>query len=170
MPNLLSGRNPGFSLDLQLATDWLPTQLTATERADLLRWGTPHRCGVLCVKHGDPRLHNVIPQRCTRCGHAAHGAYCGVDSEDDPTAGCREAALSIYDGLNELEARVLRYLAGCDDGATDEEGIEATGLKDNTYRPRRIKLMALGRVTDSGRTRPTHCGRKAVVWVVKEAE
>jgi hypothetical protein len=53
----------------------------------------------------------------------------------------------------------------CEQGdATDEEiqlGLEMSG---STERPRRVELVAAGRIVDSGRTRPTQSGRQAVVW------
>lgn len=51
-----------------------------------------------------------------------------------------------------------------DQGATDEEGITAMGIGSSTYRPRRIELVAMGLVEDSGETRLTRANRKAVVW------
>ena len=50
-------------------------------------------------------------------------------------------------------------------GATDEEGIEGTGIVASTYRPRRVELVTGGLVRDSGRTRPTKANRQAVVWI-----
>ena len=51
-------------------------------------------------------------------------------------------------------------------GATDQEIQDATGLDQNTERPRRVWLMDHGIVKDSGLTRRTKSGRKAVVWVI----
>lgn len=50
-------------------------------------------------------------------------------------------------------------------GATDEELQIALGMNPSTERPRRIELVELGLVRDSGRKRNTKSGRKAVVWV-----
>lgn len=55
-------------------------------------------------------------------------------------------------------------------GATDEEMQDALEMAPNTQRPRRIELVEDGWVRDSGRTRPTRSGRKAVVWVVARTE
>jgi hypothetical protein len=75
----------------------------------------------------------------------------------------REAAARIEPRRNKLQ--VVVYLAIVTGGGlTDEEGIEATGLPSSTYRPRRIELVESGRVVDTGRTRPTKSGRKAVIW------
>lgn len=77
-----------------------------------------------------------------------------------------EAAEAIKPRVNELQQLVLRFMAERgDDGATDEEGIEGTGLAPNTFRPRRIELVSAGMVKDSGKTRPTKSGRAATVWV-----
>jgi hypothetical protein len=54
-------------------------------------------------------------------------------------------------------------------GATDDELQEvlgSVGMSGNTQRPRRVELVRAGLVRDSGTTRPTRSGRRAVVWVV----
>jgi hypothetical protein len=50
-------------------------------------------------------------------------------------------------------------------GATDEEGLFASGFNVNTYRPRRVELVGLGLVRDSGERRLTQSRRRAIVWV-----
>lgn len=76
------------------------------------------------------------------------------------------AADAVAPRVGALAAKVLAHLrlVGLN-GATDEEGILATGLAANTYRPRRIDLVELRLVRDSGRKRMTKQGRAAVVWV-----
>ena len=68
--------------------------------------------------------------------------------------------------IGSLHSRVLSYLCQAQAGATDEELMDGTGIAPNTLRPRRRELQIMGRVKDSGATRPTKSGRKAVVWVV----
>lgn len=51
-------------------------------------------------------------------------------------------------------------------GLTDEQIGQTTGLDGNTVRPRRGELVAAGKVRDSGTTRLTVKGRKAVVWIL----
>jgi hypothetical protein len=78
-----------------------------------------------------------------------------------------EAANSIKPVLNELQTKVFaafEYVA--EEGLTDEEGISALSMPASTYRPRRVELVEAGLVRNSGRTRPTASGRKAVVWVL----
>ena len=60
---------------------------------------------------------------------------------------------------------VLDLLAA-GDGLTDEECQLALSMNPSTQRPRRVELVEMGLVRDSGRTRPTHSGREAVVWAV----
>ena len=63
--------------------------------------------------------------------------------------------------------RVLVYLRSRgSDGATDEEGCVALDMNPSTYRPRRIELVRLGSVADSGATRASTQGRAMSVWVV----
>lgn len=92
------------------------------------------------------------------------------DIEPDPPAQRHSAtsvaaADDIKPSANRLRAVVWAAIGGAADGLTDEEGIDLTGLPPSTYRPRRVEGVQAGRVADSGRTRPTRSGRKAVVWV-----
>jgi hypothetical protein len=76
-----------------------------------------------------------------------------------------EAAKAIEPVAGRLRKVVLTWLVerGAQ-GGTDEEMQAALDMAANTQRPRRIELTAAGRVKDSGQTRPTRSGRKAVVW------
>lgn len=47
---------------------------------------------------------------------------------------------------------------------TDEEICDKLGIEGNTARPRRRSLVVRGLVKDSGERRPTHSGRKAIIW------
>ncbi len=67
--------------------------------------------------------------------------------------------------IGPLHSRVLAYLRNAEAGATDEELMDGTNIAPNTLRPRRRELQIMGRVKDSGMTRPTKSGRKAVVWI-----
>lgn len=51
-------------------------------------------------------------------------------------------------------------------GATDQEIETALGIAGNSVRPRRRKLVELGRVKESGNLRLTNSNSPAVVWVV----
>jgi transcription initiation factor IIE alpha subunit len=75
----------------------------------------------------------------------------------------REAAALIEPKRPTLRARVLKAIKRY--GAlTDEEIQTETGLNPSTVRPRRIELVEMGLVRDSGRRRETRSGRRAVVW------
>ena len=50
-------------------------------------------------------------------------------------------------------------------GCTDEEGQLALGMKTQTYVPRRLELVRLGLVRDTGHRRPTSSNRLAAVYV-----
>lgn len=67
-----------------------------------------------------------------------------------------------------LRADVLAFLRlrGVE-GATDEEIQEALDLPGNTERPRRGELVRMEMVEDSHRTRKTHSGLLAVVWIAR---
>lgn len=63
-------------------------------------------------------------------------------------------------------ARLLQYLRGiAPHGMTDEQLQDDLAMNPSTQRPRRVELVRAGLVKDSGKTRATTSGRKAVVWV-----
>ena len=86
-----------------------------------------------------------------------------------PRGTSRTGAKRIASAAPTLRAQVLAYIASRGDfGATDEEGEDATGLKPQTYTPRRWELVHAGSVRDSGKRRKTKSGSSAAVWVVVE--
>lgn len=94
----------------------------------------------------------------------------GPSKSDPPRQPCAtsEAAAGAIAGVaDHLKCVVLNFLKLSFDGATDEEMQIALKMPGNTQRPRRIKLVELGLVVDSGSTRQTQSGRAAVVWKVK---
>jgi hypothetical protein len=74
----------------------------------------------------------------------------------------RDAAQAIAPHLNRLAALMLSALRACP--ATADELERATGLAGNTVRPRLWELRRRELVVDSGLTRRTPSGRKAIVW------
>lgn len=87
-----------------------------------------------------------------------------------PRGTSRTGAKRIASAAPTLRAQVLAYIASRGDfGATDEEGEDATGLKPQTYTPRRWELVHAGSVRDSGKRRKTKSGSSAAVWVVVES-
>lgn len=80
------------------------------------------------------------------------------------------AKRSIKSASAGQRARVFQFiLRSGTRGATDQEVELALGMAGNTVRPRRIELGEKGFVEDSGETRLTSSGRKAIVWKVPEA-
>lgn len=77
------------------------------------------------------------------------------------------AAEQIEPHVGNLQAKVLSAIRFATNGLTDEQGIAITQLSPSTYRPRRIELQRAGLIYDSGETRLTLSGRKAVVWRAK---
>jgi hypothetical protein len=77
------------------------------------------------------------------------------------------AAADSLDGdtLNAMQRRVLVYIAGRADGATDEEIATALSLNPSTARPRRIELARRGLIVKCG-TRRTTSRRLAALWRV----
>jgi hypothetical protein len=77
------------------------------------------------------------------------------------SATSRDAAQSVEPFTNTLQRKVLEAIG---DGATDEELVLRTGLAANTVRPRRVELVAMQLLRDSGSRRPGVSGRTATVW------
>jgi hypothetical protein len=80
----------------------------------------------------------------------------------------KQAALDNYPQSGTQRFKVLLYLAGQSDGATDHEIVEALDLSPSSVRPRRGELVNGGYVEDSGRERPTPHDSTATVWVVTD--
>lgn len=76
------------------------------------------------------------------------------------------AADRIRDKAGTLRAKVYRTLFRSDDGLTDEQIALLLNMNPSTARPRRIELVERGLVEDSGETRLTRSGRKAIVWII----
>jgi hypothetical protein len=79
----------------------------------------------------------------------------------------KAAAAAIALSAHSLREAIYTFLSNRrGQGATDEEIQLALGMHANTQRPRRVELVERGIVVDSGRTRPTRSGRRAVVWTI----
>lgn len=78
-----------------------------------------------------------------------------------------DAAQRIEPAAETLRRAVLDAIRASADGLTDEEIQQRLEMSGNTSRPRRRELQKAGLVWDSGRTRKTLSGRKAVVWVAR---
>ena len=85
------------------------------------------------------------------------------------SATSRAAARSIRGGTQQLHLAIIGHLK-VSDGATDEEMQDALEMAPNTQRPRRRELELQGVVEDSGRTRATRSGRKAILWRLTNPE
>lgn len=86
-----------------------------------------------------------------------------------PSETSRAAAREISPHAESLRGSVLallRSLSAAGKGATDEQIAETLRMSPNTERPRRIELVRMGCVIDSGERALTKAGRKAVVWTI----
>jgi alpha-beta hydrolase superfamily lysophospholipase len=78
----------------------------------------------------------------------------------------REAARTIAGDTSALRRRVYAAIAAAmPTGLTDEAISEICQMRPNTARPRRIELVALGAVKDSGRRARVASGQRAALWV-----
>lgn len=74
------------------------------------------------------------------------------------------AAKQIKSHIGPLHTRILAYLAARPEGATDIEMQQELKIDPSTQRPRRIELVAMGKVVEYGTTRLTPSKRAATVW------
>lgn len=77
-----------------------------------------------------------------------------------------EAAYAWLPKRGTQRARVLSFAASRVDGVTDCEVAQALGMLRGSASKRRGELTGLGLLVDSGQTRPTDTGCRAVVWRV----
>jgi len=73
------------------------------------------------------------------------------------------AAEKIAPRAGSLRAKVLDLLQA-KGPLTDEQMQDGLRMSPSTQRPRRIELVALGLVIDTGKTTKTKSGRQAVLW------
>jgi len=77
----------------------------------------------------------------------------------------KAAAVALKDS-KALRALVYKAItASGERGMTDPEAQAHLGLKGSTQRPRRVRLVELGLVRDSGKRRASQAGRPCTVWV-----
>ena len=80
----------------------------------------------------------------------------------------KEAARAIAGHCGPMECELLNAFSACHaagaDGLTDDELIEAFGT--HSVRPRRIYLVLIGKLRDTGTMRKTRSGRRATVWAL----
>ena len=77
----------------------------------------------------------------------------------------KEAAETSVVTYTSKAKRVLKHIHLSVDGVTDEEGQDQLDIPGNSYRPARVALVRLGFVKKSGKTRKTHSGSNANVWI-----
>ena len=65
-----------------------------------------------------------------------------------------------------MRLQVCLFIEDRENGGTCDEVEVMSGFSHQTVSARIRELAKAGRIKDSGRTRPTSAGRKAVVWIV----
>lgn len=91
-------------------------------------------------------------------------------TSEDMIATSRAAAnAQLHSQVERDRAAILDYITTeGDSGATDDEIENATSIKGNSARPRRVELARAGLIEGrEGITRKTRSGRPAVVWFAK---
>lgn len=80
----------------------------------------------------------------------------------------KEAAKSVEPYLGNWQAQVYACIKQAGQrGATDGEIQQALGIQSHSQVPRRLELVKLSLVVDSGFVRKSPSGRRSTVWVVK---
>lgn len=79
-----------------------------------------------------------------------------------PTSEAAAASMAPHAGT--VRDDVLKYIKSTGHGATCDEVEAALNLRHQTASARVRELAKTMRIMDSGTTRPTRSGRKAVVW------
>jgi len=83
----------------------------------------------------------------------------------------RLAAIEALPFAATARGKVLQFIASKGAyGATDEEIQDGLRMRANTQRPRRVELVDMGWIEDSGQTGRTQSGRQCVVWCLCEKE
>lgn len=108
------------------------------------------------IRNATPDLFGYVPP-----------PYAGEPPAQAHSPTSRAAAASIKQHIGPLHRKILDYLKARENGATDEEMMDALDMGGNTQRPRRRELELMGRIENSGKTRPARSGRFATVWKIK---
>lgn len=80
-----------------------------------------------------------------------------------------QAARKVAPRTPTMRERVLACIVAAGSrGLTDAEGERVSGMRSQSWTPRRGELVKQGRVIDSGERRTTESGCEAIVWVAVE--
>lgn len=127
-------------------------------------------CVADCMEGGD--LTRALVKRLSDAGLLQNDTSQGPSDAEllaarpvgkDPMS--KEAAENSVVSFTTQSKRVLEHIHSSANGVTDEEGQDQLGIAGNSYRPARVTLVSLGFVEKSGKTRKTHSGSSANVWV-----
>ena len=106
-------------------------------------------------------LFDLEPVKPDRARMDAARLAAGLAVADSPTSVAADR--SVIAAKGQLRLKVLLWLRA-NGPATDEQMQLGLDLNPSTQRPRRIELVRIGRVKDTGRTAKTTSGRSAVLW------
>ena len=116
---------------------------------------------MLIVKTAVPGINRCGYFGCKHAGKVERPALAQEHSETS-----KAAARLIGEVRATLRNRMLAAIrATGSNGMTDEAVTECLGMNPSTERPRRIELVRMGLLIDSGKTRPTRAGRDSTVWI-----
>jgi hypothetical protein len=158
-----SGRITTPEEAMQTAAEFVVAQaIVKQKREQLGPWVRDERAGAGARREG-PQGGRVVGYQ---PDENRIGKFHGPDSGAPRTE--REAAILAYPNSGTARRRVLDHIAASASGATDEEISLALDMRLYTAAPRRNELLNDGWICDSGKTRPTTTGTRAVVWVLTQ--
>lgn len=88
-----------------------------------------------------------------------------LPSNGTPTSNAAAASMEGRPSDEQRQKVLAAIVASGERGLTDAEGEEVTGLRHQSYTPRRLELERMGLVRAPGEKRATPSGRGAMVWV-----
>lgn len=92
-----------------------------------------------------------------------------LSSSAAPPGTSHAAARELKPDTGRLRMLVFEHIKACGArGCIDEEGERATGIKHQTYTPRRLELVERGLVMELKERRKNSGGRSCAVWVATE--
>jgi hypothetical protein len=117
-------------------------------------------------------MHSLYPRTRPRRGESVLSPEPSLFGEPaPPSQGHSEpsvkAAISMRPKANTLRDRIYQYLTTYGP-ATDDEIRMGLGLDGNTARPRRIELVAMGKVTAAGKGKSSR-GNQATLWMALDS-
>jgi hypothetical protein len=125
-----------------------------------------NKCAVCRYESNDPELLDRLRSQGSVFGGGGKPTDAGVKIRSNASPTSIAAAIAALPKAGTQKNLILGLIrdAGAS-GLTDEQIAQASGLDENTVRPRRVELAEQGWIRLSGEFRKTRHGNDAQVWV-----